>query len=97
MQFTIGKYVFNIKRRSRLPWKFQYHKFVDSTARAISFCKVWLDWEDWTAEVYPVCAMCDSPEIGERGYGDEGWTVCDDCGAIEQGYRYVNLREYEHG
>jgi hypothetical protein len=43
----------------------------------------------------PICAMCDSPDIGEVSAGDEGWTVCQDCGAIEQGYRYVTTEEFE--
>ena len=33
-----------------------------------------------------VCAVCHSPEVGERGYGDESWTICDDCASVEQGY-----------
>lgn len=49
--------------------------------------------DDWTAEIYPLCAECDSPDIGEVSCGDEGWTVCRDCRSVEQGYRYVNKRE----
>lgn len=46
-------------------------------------------------EEVAVCAVCGSGEIGEQGAGDEGWTVCQDCGAIEQGYNYITMEEYE--
>lgn len=52
--------------------------------------------ENWTIECHTVCAECDSADIGEVSHGDEGWTVCRSCRSIEQGYRYVNLREYEN-
>lgn len=39
------------------------------------------------------CAECGSLDIGEVTAGDEGWTVCNDCQAIEQGYDYVNICE----
>tara|TARA_Y100001938_G_C8055526_1_gene414183 strand:- start:773 stop:1087 length:315 start_codon:yes stop_codon:yes gene_type:complete len=42
-------------------------------------------------EEVPTCAECGSDNIGEKCAGDEGWTVCDDCGAIEQGYEYVDI------
>jgi len=35
------------------------------------------------------CAECSSFNIGEKFKGDEGFTICDDCGAIEQGYDYI--------
>ena len=38
-----------------------------------------------------VCAECGSTEIGEKSVGDEGWTICDECNAIEQGYEQVIL------
>lgn len=44
-------------------------------------------------ETVATCAMCDSLDIGEVRAGDEGWTVCQDCGSIEQGYTY--LTEYQ--
>lgn len=46
-------------------------------------------------ELIPVCHLCGSPEIGEKFSGDEGWTVCDNCGAVEQGYDYVTESELE--
>jgi hypothetical protein len=39
----------------------------------------------------PTCVDCGSFEIGEKWSGDEGWTICDDCGAIEQGYKYLDI------
>jgi|TARA_R110000787_G_scaffold87489_4_gene186390 hypothetical protein len=39
------------------------------------------------------CAECGSFEIGEKWRGDEGWTICDDCQAVEQGYTEVCVCE----
>ena len=44
-------------------------------------------------EEVPTCAECGSFDIGEKTAGDEGWTICDSCGAIEQGYEYVTICE----
>lgn len=51
--------------------------------------------EDGTAETVPTCRECGSLEIGEVSRGDEGWTACRDCCAIEQGYTYISKREAE--
>jgi len=51
--------------------------------------------ENWALEQHAVCSQCNSSNIGEKSVGDEGWTVCSDCGSIEQGYKFVNLIEYE--
>jgi hypothetical protein len=51
--------------------------------------------EDAVIEVYPICAQCDSPDIGEVHAGDEGWTVCQDCQSVEQGYRYISKRQWD--
>ncbi|MBC8295908.1 MAG: hypothetical protein H8E55_08965 [Pelagibacterales bacterium] len=48
--------------------------------------------DDYEEEV-PICAECGSFDIGEKWIGDEGWTICDDCRATEQGYDYVNVCE----
>lgn len=42
-----------------------------------------------------LCAVCGSTDVGERSCGDEGWTVCGDCGSVEQGYEYVTIEEAE--
>lgn len=51
--------------------------------------------ENWTLEIHKLCGECGSADIGEVCAGDEGWTVCGSCRAIEQSIKYVNLREYE--
>ena len=35
------------------------------------------------------CKVCSSQSIGEKFYGDEGWTICEDCGTIEGGSNYL--------
>lgn len=44
-------------------------------------------------EEVPTCAECGSFDIGEKCQGDEGWTICDDCGMVEGGYTYIDLCE----
>lgn len=46
-------------------------------------------------ELIPVCKLCGSDEIGEKFSRDGGWTVCDNCGAVEQGYDYLTKEECE--
>lgn len=41
------------------------------------------------------CAECGSPEVGEVGCGDEGWTVCPDCQTVEGKTYGMNPFEYE--
>lgn len=42
-----------------------------------------------------ICSECSSTDIGEVSAGDEGWTVCQDCGTIEGGYEYITVEEAE--
>lgn len=42
-----------------------------------------------------ICAQCGSPEIGEKSFGDEGLTACEDCQSIEGGYQWITTREAE--
>ena len=35
------------------------------------------------------CKVCSSQSIGEKFYGDEGWTICEDCGTIEGESKYL--------
>jgi hypothetical protein len=51
--------------------------------------------EDATVEAYPTCAECGSDEVGEVSCGDEGWTVCQACQSVEQGYIYLSKRRFE--
>jgi len=50
-------------------------------------------WEAPEGDVVPLCRECLSSEVGEKWAGDEGLTVCDDCGAVEQGYVYIHETE----
>lgn len=36
-----------------------------------------------------LCKQCSSQSISEKFCGDEGWSVCENCGAIEGGSKYV--------
>lgn len=54
-----------------------------------------LTWGQPHLEPLNFCAVCLSPECQEVGYGDEGWTVCPDCGSIEQGYLELTYEEAE--
>lgn len=92
---TIGKYDFSIRTTNCGFFEFKKHKFNHGAISAYYGFGLVLYIDDWTAEVYEVCAECGSSEIGEQGYGDEGWTVCPDCHTIEGGYTYVNKRHYE--
>jgi ssDNA-binding Zn-finger/Zn-ribbon topoisomerase 1 len=44
-------------------------------------------------EVYPLCSQCGSQDVYEKYMGDEGFIICNDCQSVEQGYRYVSLKE----
>lgn len=52
-------------------------------------------WGQPHLEEIGLCAECGSSDIGEVRSGDEGWTVCQDCRAVEQGYEYVTVDEAE--
>lgn len=91
---TIGKWDISINCRARCPWThFKRHRLENGWH--IVWGKLSIELQDWKAEVYAICAQCDSTDIGEVSHGDEGWTVCQDCQSVEQGYRYVNKREFE--
>ena len=46
-------------------------------------------------EVIEVCAVCLSPDAHEVHAGDEGWTVCESCRSVEQGYCYIHESEVD--
>jgi len=56
----------------------------------------WLDIENVSLKIHPLCSECNSPDIAEMHMGDEGWTVCRSCRSVEQGYVYVDLETYEN-
>jgi hypothetical protein len=95
LNYTIGKYIFEFGTYNRRKiTEFKKYKYENET--------VWAWWKfhfsitDWTLEIYSSCACCGSISIGELGCGDESWTVCKGCGAVEQGYKYLNLIDYEN-
>jgi lysyl-tRNA synthetase class I len=92
-QFTIGRWDIEIGRALQ-PWThFKLHR--RENGRHLVWGRLSIVVADGTAPVHPVCAQCGSIEAHEVGHGDEGWTVCPDCGSIEGGYRYVSKRELE--
>lgn len=91
--FTIGKYDIELSNSALWPWThFKIHK--RESCVHVVWGRLSLIVDDWTREVYATCAVCGSSEIGEVQAGDEGLTVCQDCQSIEQGYKYLNKREY---
>ena len=97
MRFNILNYHVSLDTRARRAWSEGLLRFRGSYGNGVHyvFGRLSLSIEDITLEVYPVCAECDSPNAREVSYGDEGWTICPDCQSVEQGYRYVNLQEWE--
>ena len=91
--FTILNWDIRLSTARRSWFEFKVYPSIDGYH--IVWGKLSLMLTNWTLEVFPLCAECNSTDIGEVYSGDEGITRCDDCGAIEGGYRYVNLREYD--
>lgn len=49
-------------------------------------------------ETILLCAECLTGHITNQFVGDEGWGVCEECGAVEQEYfelTYEELEEFE--
>ena len=94
LDFTLGRWDVSVSRARRSFLEFPRKRRTENGMHCI-----WgifsLSIEDRLTECYAVCACCNSPEIGERFSGDEGWTVCEECGAVEQGYEYLNKIQYE--
>lgn len=89
----LGRYRIEV-RKARQPWAhFKIHR--GENTRHLVWGRLSIHVEDVTAEVYRLCNVCGSAEIGEVSSGNEGLTVCQSCGSVEQGYKYVNLTEYE--
>jgi hypothetical protein len=90
--FTVGRWDISVSTNARASWG--RPRFYRDTNHFV-WGRFSIVLEDWTAEVHLVCAACGSVDVGEVSHGDEGWTVCQSCQAVEQGYRYVNKREWE--
>ena len=90
MRFTVGNYDFRVSTTARKPWtSFKIH--TSEIGKHLVWGKLSASYDNWALEVHPICAECGSSEIGESGE----LTVCQACRSVEQGYRYVNLREFE--
>ena len=87
-------YIIEAKLSSRHKWNhFRVHKY--DRHKHLVWGRLSVIFGQPHLEEIGLCAVCGSPEIGERCAGDEGWTVCDDCGSIEQGYEYITIEEAE--
>lgn len=97
MKLQLGNWLVEVDMRALRPWShFKKHRLVyNDRGGHIVWGKLSLHWEDTSEQCYPVCRECDSPDIGERSWGDESLTVCDSCETVEGGYKYVSLKEYE--
>ena len=92
--FKIGRFEFKISNGSLRPWgHFKVHRYAYHTHVVAG--RVSLEYGRPGLEEVALCAQCGSPSIGEVSAGDEGWTVCRDCGSVEQGYERVTLEEAE--
>jgi len=47
-----------------------------------------------TKDILVVCAECNGLTF-EKSHGNEGWTVCQDCGQIEGSTKEMTIEEYE--
>lgn len=94
IQFTLFRWDCNVGLTALWHWgHFKIHR-TDFSWHLV-WGKLSVMIENWTLELHPLCAECDSADIGGVGCEDESWTVCRSCRSIEQGIRYVNLREYD--
>jgi hypothetical protein len=96
LDFTLGKHHIRITFSAKRDWSEGIKKFRHESGLHYVFGRISIYTVDLTAEVYPVCAECGSADVGEVSSGDEGWTVCQSCCSIEQGYRYVTYEEFEN-
>ena len=46
-------------------------------------------------EKIEVCDMCETGVVTQQFTGDEGWGVCEECGAVEQSTTEMTIEEYE--
>ncbi len=42
-----------------------------------------------------LCLECEQGEVNQVWIGDEGWGICEECGATEQSTKEVTIEEYE--
>jgi hypothetical protein len=99
MNWTIGRYDINIKfvpkrRRARFWLAFSGPAYWYRQLGPLS-----ITVEDAEAPVNAACGDCGSPS-GSEGLksvscGDEGWTYCTSCEAIEPKIEYLSKRQLE--
>lgn len=94
MIFTINKWRVSISFKANRPWTYsRIYKY--EYGMRIVWYRLSVSIDDMELVHIPICKLCDSDEIGEVHAGDESWTMCRSCRAIEQGYKYISLKEYE--
>ena len=87
-------YILEIRTHALRPWShFRVHKY--DTYRHLVWGKLSITFGQPHLEEIAICALCESVEISEQGMDDEYLTVCDDCGAVEQGYEYLTMEDAE--
>jgi len=93
-KFKIFNYTIEISNHARHKWShFKIHDY--GTHKHLVWGRLAVIYGRPDLEEVSFCACCESPECREIGCGDESWTVCPDCGAIEQGYLYLSVLEAE--
>lgn len=95
MRFYFSHYLLESRLNARRPWTFA-KRFPTETGWFFVWGKLSVEFCDLSAEVFMVCAECNSGEIGSQGCGDESWLVCSSCRTVEGNVRYVNIVEYEN-
>jgi hypothetical protein len=87
-------YVLEIRFHAKQSWShFRIHKH--DMHRHLVWGRISATYGQPHLEEVSLCAQCGSPEAREVSCGDEGWTICPDCGTVEGGYTYVTMEEYE--
>lgn len=92
--YSLGAFDVKLSFNARCTWN-SLNLYRHTGAWHLVWYKVSIHVENATLPNYTVCAECNSPDCREVQYGDEGLTVCGDCQSVEQGYRYLNKREFE--
>ena len=86
---------YRIKRFFReLKFKIKYYLDLKHHAK-MHYC-TFMEWyHDECNQQVSMCACCQDTECCEVFSGDEGWTICPGCGAVEQGYDEMSERRAE--
>lgn len=94
IELKLFNYILEVSNGALRPWSyFKIHRH--SLYKHLVWGRLSISFGQPHLEEIGLCAVCGSTEIGEQQAGDEGWTVCDDCGSVEQGYEYITVEEAE--